>query len=301
MSIFSIFKKKSPVLAVHNGQFHADDLFASASLNILLNNNLTIVRTRDQAVIDAADYVADVGGTHDEAINRFDHHQKGYAGFRPNGIPYAAFGLVWKKYGAQICGSQQIADAIDERLVCPIDAEDNGMSLSTTTGKIGPRSLQSFFYAYRPTWKEDASMYDESFYRLVPLAEDFLRREIVKTRDFLEAESAVEEAYKNAADKRLIILDRPYPFQEVLNKYPEPLYIVTSRPSRDWKIEAVRLDPKNFANRKDFPKDWAGMRDADMARVSGVPDAIFCHNGLWLVVTKSKEGALAIAQKALAN
>ena len=300
MSIFSIFKKK-PVLAVHNGQFHADDLFASASLNILLRNNLKIVRTRDQAVIEAADYVADVGGVHDEEKNRFDHHQKGYAGFRPNGIPYAAFGLVWKKYGAQICGSQQIADAIDERLVCPIDAEDNGMSLSTVSGKIGPRSLQSFFYAYRPTWKEDASMYNESFYRLVPMAQDFLEREIVKTKDFIEAESAVEEAYKNATDKRIIMLDRPYPFQEVLNKYPEPLYIITSRPNHDWKIEAIRNDPKNFANRKDFPRDWAGMRDADMARVSGVPDAVFCHNGLWLVVTKSKEGALAIAQKALAN
>jgi len=299
MKLFSLFKK-TPTLAVHNGQFHADDIFASATLNILLKNNLRVIRTRDEALITKADYVVDVGGIHDEATNRFDHHQKGYAGFRDNGIPYAAFGLVWKKFGAQVCGSQEVADMIDERLVCAIDADDNGMSLIDLKGTISPRSLQSFLYAYRPTWKEDASMYDESFYMLVPLAQKFLMREIIQTKDFLEAKNAVEKAYQNSQDKQIIVLDSQYPFQDVLTSHSEPLYAVLQKKSNtDWVVEAVRTEPKSFKNRKDLPESWAGLRDKNFADVSGVPDAIFCHNGRWLAVAKTKEGALTLAQKAL--
>ena len=301
MKIFSAFKK-TPTLAVHSGQFHADDIFASATLNIILKNNLKIIRTRDQSLIEKAEYVADVGGIHDEATNRFDHHQKGYAGFRANGIPYAAFGLVWKKYGAQVCGSQEVADMIDERLVCAIDADDNGMSLIDLKGTISPRSLQSFLYAYRPTWKEDSSMYDQSFYMLLPLAQKFLEREVIQVKDFLEAKNAVEKAYQNTQDKRLIILDSQYPFQDVLTSHPEPLYAVLQKKSNtDWVVEAVRIEPKSFKNRKDLPETWAGLRDDVLAQATGVSDAVFCHNGRWLAVAKTKTGALALAQKALEN
>jgi uncharacterized UPF0160 family protein len=301
MSIFSIFKK-NPVLVVHNGTFHADDIFATAVLNILLDGNLKVIRTREQSAIDKADYVADVGGIYDIETKRFDHHQKGGAGVRQNGIPYAAFGLVWKQYGAQICGSQKVADLIDDKLVAPIDADDNGYSIGEFSGKIYPRAFQSFFYVHRPTWKEDSSMFDKSFLMLVPEAEKFLRREIIQTKDFLESEDAVEQAYQNSADKRLIILDKQYPFQDVLTKHEEPLYVVIQKKSNtDWVVETVRIEPKNFANRKDLPSNWAGLKDSELAKETGVPDAVFCHNGRWLAVAKSKEGALALAQKALLN
>ena len=301
MKSFSFFKK-TPTLVVHSGTFHADDIFASATLNILLDNNLKIIRTRDPIIIDKADYVADVGGIYEPDKERFDHHQKGGAGVRQNGIPYAAFGLVWKKYGVRICGSQEVADLIDEKLVSPIDADDNGFSLGEFSGKIYPRSFQSFFYVHRPTWKEDSSMFDDSFYILIKDAEKFLRREIIQTKDFLESESAVEEAYQKSNDKRIIILDKQYPFQDVLIQHPEPLYVVIQKKSNtDWVVETVRVEAKKFANRKDLPQSWAGLHDEELVKATGVSDAVFCHNGRWLIVSKSKEGALTLVQKALEN
>ena len=54
-----------------------------------------------------------------------------------------------------------------------------------------------------------------------------------------------------------------------------------------------------FNNRKNFPQDWAGLRDEELQKVTQVSDAIFCHRGLFLAVAKSKEGAIALAEKAL--
>jgi len=61
----------------------------------------------------------------------------------------------------------------------------------------------------------------------------------------------------------------------------------------------VQDNPKTFINRKNFPKPWAGLRDEELANVSGVRDAVFCHRGLFLAVAQSKEGAVKLAQIAV--
>ena len=48
-------------IATHNGSFHADDVFGVAVLR-LLHPGATLLRTRDAALIAAADYAVDVGG-----------------------------------------------------------------------------------------------------------------------------------------------------------------------------------------------------------------------------------------------
>ncbi len=301
MSLFSLFKKKY-IVVVHDGKFHCDDIFAVATLRLVLGDTIRVVRTRDVAQIARADFVADVGGVYDLTINRFDHHQKGGAGTHANGIPYASFGLVWKKFGETLCGSKIVADTIEENLVCAIDADDNGVALASFIGNAEPRSLQSFFYAYRPSWKEDHKMYDENFLQMVDVAVSFLEREIIKTKDLLEASVAVAMAYQKAQDKRIIILETNYPYNDELQKYPEPMFVVSLRPNGSWGVNTISLDHKNhFALRKQLPESWAGLRDGDMAKISGVSDAIFCHNGRFLAVAKSKEGALALAHKALEN
>ena len=294
------FFSKKPTIAVHSGIFHADDVFAAAMLELAIGRECEIVRTRDEDKIRAADYVADVGGIHDEATNRFDHHQKGGAGTHANGIPYAACGLVWKKYGAQICGSQEIADRIEERLVCPIDADDNGYATYEPIGTTVPFTLQGFLYLKRPTWREDASMNDASFLQLVPVAKDILLREIKITGDYLLAIAEVEKAYAEASDKRCIELSESFPFNEVLSKYPEPLYILTQRKSDLlWKLEGVRANPTGFEIRSQFPASWAGLRDTELEQATGVLGAVFCHNGRWLIVAKTKEAIQQLANLAL--
>ena len=54
-----------------------------------------------------------------------------------------------------------------------------------------------------------------------------------------------------------------------------------------------------FDARADLPASWAGLRDADLAAVTGVPDAKFCHNGRFIAAAKSYEGIRQLARLAL--
>jgi len=291
------FFTKNKILVTHDSTFHADDIFSTATLSILNNGNIKVLRTRDIKLMKEADYVYDVGGIYDSSINRFDHHQKGGAGLRPNGIPYASFGLVWKTYGEKICGSKEVSNLIDERLVQSIDANDNGINLFDIKGEVSPYTIQDLLFCFRPSWKEKQD-YDKAFMELVPIAVKIISREIIKTKDTLEANSIVNNAYEEAEDKRIIILDGHYPWGEILYQHKEVVYVVSVK-SGLWRVEAVRKEKYGFETRKPFPESWGGKHNAELVEATGVKDATFCHNGRFLVVAKSKEGAIELAQKAL--
>jgi uncharacterized UPF0160 family protein len=110
--------KEKLTIVTHGGNFHPDDVFSLAVLKtVFKDKNLNIIRTRDEKIIKEGDYVFDVGGIYDESKNRFDHHQEGGAGRRENNVPYASIGLVWKKFGEEVCGSKEVADEIDKKLI----------------------------------------------------------------------------------------------------------------------------------------------------------------------------------------
>ena len=72
----------------HSGNFHADDVMSSAFLKLV---NPSIIIERGFSV--PKDYdgiVFDIG------LGEFDHHQVDNE-IRENGIPYAAFGKLWRE------------------------------------------------------------------------------------------------------------------------------------------------------------------------------------------------------------
>ena len=94
-------------VVTHSGRFHADDVFAVATIFLLLKRRgIKVIRTRDEKIIKTADYAIDVGRAHDPKTNRFDHHQQGGAGERKNRLPYAALGLGWETYGRKLSNSE---------------------------------------------------------------------------------------------------------------------------------------------------------------------------------------------------
>jgi len=295
------FLRSKKIVAVHSGNFHPDDVFATAALSILLDGKIEILRTRDEGELAKADYVADVGHIYDPAINRFDHHQEGGAGFRNEQISYSAFGLVWKTYGEKICGSKQIAKMIDENLVAAIDADDDGLDVcQKSLPGVKPFMLVDVIYSMRPTWKEDGLNIDQVFLKAVAFAREVLLREIKIAKDEIEAEGLMAEVYKKAEDKRIIILDRQYLPSKLLQKYSEPLFtIYENRDKKMWRVGTIDKSENTYVPRKNFPESWWGKKGEDFARVSGVEDAIFCRNkGIFLGV-KTKEGALKLANIAL--
>ncbi|OHA18941.1 MAG: hypothetical protein A2836_03420 [Candidatus Taylorbacteria bacterium RIFCSPHIGHO2_01_FULL_45_63] len=288
-------------IVTHNGSFHPDDVFSVAALSLLFKGNIEVVRTRDPKLVKTGDIVLDVGGEYDEKRNRFDHHQTGGAGERQNGIPYASFGLIWKHFGEKLVGDSGVARMIDEKLVQPIDASDNGYVVSSKeiTPNIFSYTIDDAIFVFNPTWKEQREE-DIIFPKVVEIAETILEREITKARAKKEAWQFVLATYTTATNKRIIVLDHEYPWKEVLIQFPEPLFVIYPNATNGtWGAVAVRKSLNSFENRKSFPAVWAGLRDSALAEVSGVPDAIFCHNKLFLAVAKSKEGALALAKEAL--
>ena len=290
-------------ILTHNKHFHLDDVFAVAVLAITLNKPFEIIRTRDPLKIKNADYVVDVGGEYDEERNRFDHHQKGGAGMRENGIPYASFGLVWKKYGNTICGSEEIAQMIEKKIVEQADAEDNGVAITKPLFEgVYPYLYFNAISSLNPTWKEKDKDYDELFIKAVESVREILLREIEIADHFIEGREFVEKAYNNAEDKRLIILDNEYSWKEVLNKHKEPLFVIEPDLEEGiWEITAIREDTHSFKNRKDMPERWGGKRDQELASETGISDALFCHRNLFFACTRSKEGAIKMAKLAIGN
>jgi len=287
-------------IVTHSGNFHTDEVFACAVLSILHDGAVEVVRSRDPKVWATGDYVVDVGGEYDETINRFDHHQIGGAGTHENGIPYSSIGLVWKAYGEKITSSAYAARVINQRFVQPIDAGDNGVETFTVLGGIAPVLIHDVVSAFRPAWNEDRTE-DEGFLDAFEMAKKILAREVIRACAEEEGKHRAEEAYAHSEDKRIIVLDDHYPWYEALGTKPEPLYVVKPDRGDDgkWKIETVRSDVHAFKNRKDLPLAWAGKRDQELALVSGVPDAIFCHTKRFIAVAGSKEGALALAKLAV--
>jgi len=291
-------------IITHSGAFHADDVFAVATLLLSLGDTpAEIVRTRDSSLFDGADFVVDVGGIYDAEKKRFDHHQIGGAGAHENGVPFASFGLVWKEFGKKIATSQELARIIENKIVLFIDAVDNGVDINTPLfDDFRPYTISDYLYSYWIDENINEQKIDIIFNQVVILACDLIVREIEKGRRILEEGKLVEGVYQKTEDKRVIVLDQHLAWGKVLVEKPEPLFVVY--PSVDgtrWNAKSVRVNFDSFDCRKFFPESWAGRMDGDLAGVSGVPGAVFCHRGRFLAVAESKEGAIQLVELALNN
>lgn len=292
---------RATTIVAHNGEFHADDVFAVAALKIFLGNKeVEIIRTRDADLISEADFVVDVGRIHDESTKRFDHHQAGGAGKRENGIPYASFGLVWRVYGRIISGSEETAEVVDQRLVQPIDALDNGISITKEIfSGIRPYDISSVIGIMNQSCSDYSdSCLNSKFAEAVKLAEQIINLEISSAKLALEGKKIFSEAYSKSEDKRLVILDQDCAWEGSMLDFKEVLFVVYPKEGY-WRIKAVRLASNTFENRKNLPESWAGKTGEDLSRATGVPGGVFCHNTPFIAVAETKEGAVKMAQIAV--
>ncbi|MCX6717662.1 MAG: MYG1 family protein [Candidatus Taylorbacteria bacterium] len=297
------FNKKIKV-AVHDGSFHPDDVFAVVILSLYLKKPLKIFRTRDQNIFDVMDYLLDVGREYNPEQGKFDHHQEGWAEKRENGIPYATSGLVWKEFGEKICGSKEVAEIIDKKVIQAIDAEDNGVDIyERKIIGVSPYCAFDLIDSMNPTYKEKDLDVDKIFDIAVTMVKNIFVREIKKAKDYVESLLKMKEIYNKTEDKRIIILDDQYPAQNFFAEYSEPLLVI--KPIFDkkgiWYISVVKVKGEKFKSRMDLPESWAGKDGEELQKITGVPDAIFCHNKRFMASAGSREGAIALAQKAIAS
>lgn len=292
-------------LVTHSGPFHTDEIFAIAIIQLLLeqnNESYELIRTRDNSIIETGDYVFDVGKIYAPEKNRFDHHQTEGAGKRENGIPYASIGLAWKHFGMQLCGNNEtVWKRIDEKMIAPIDADDNGIDTYTLDPiyNTEPYFFKSAVKSFYPPWNKEKN-FDEQFEKVLGFAKQVMQNQINLGIARFDATALVEKDYESSQDKQIIVLEGAYPWKEILSKKPEVIFVIYKNTDGKWSVQGVPRDEKDeFTIAKQLPESWAGLDDSDLAKASGVPDAYFCHRGRWLCGAKSFEGAMELAKKAL--
>lgn len=317
-------KKDKLVLATHGSNFHADDLCATAVLKTYFKYfhpkiKLKIIRTLDKAKLAAADIVYDIGGVYDPKKGRFDHHQKGGSGTHTNGIQYAALGLVWKEYGVHICAEHTLritgkkatkkqaeaqAVIVEQRFITHLDGMDTGtITYKELYEDVVIPTLDNYFEMCKvgissqgKSIPETNKLYDKMFFKLVPTVEDWLQN-ILTYVIYKEQDNRLAiRMYEKAIDKRIIVCDRFYYFN--FAKFPEPLVLVYPDPRGTWGCKYVRKTEFSMDGRFYFPKEWRGLENEELEKVTGIKGSQFCHNSGFLIVGKTKEIVLELVKKA---
>lgn len=290
----------------HSGSFHADDVFAFAVLRAAIPE-LTLERSRDQAVADAADLVFDVGGEYDPARRRYDHHMRDRP-LRPDGIPYSSIGLIWRDYGREAlkvllgglepdeAGRERVWAEIDQGLIVAIDRADNGV------GTAGPGHLSAIIEGLNPVW-DGPKDYDARFLDAADLAAGILTRACRQAHAEWRAMRLVLDAAERARDPRILVLDRKLPWEPAVHGggLDQVLYVVHPNDEvTTWYCAAVPPEPGSFGQRLPLPDAWAGLRDEAFSAAAGIPDGVFCHPSRFTCAARSRDSALLLASRAIA-
>ncbi len=318
-------------IATHDGPFHADDVLGVAILSAL-HRPSHIIRTRDPVRLETADFAVDVGGIWDPTRGRFDHHQRSFDGRRTlkldesdphssSGVAYASAGLVWQHHGAAYVRGvahamgfaapddaiERVVAEVDESLVQYIDLVDNG-NRDVAPGNFGISALLGSLNA---TWLEergaDQASRDERrlgrFLDAVGIACAFLDAITRRALGRPLAATIVRASERRLGGRLLQLPEGGIPWKPTVVVEMSEVLLVTypSGPGGPHLVQTVPIDANATASRHDLPCEWAGLGGDELARVSGVADATFCHPNRFIAGAKSVHGALRLAQLALGS
>lgn len=283
-------KQNNATAFTHSGKFHADDVFSSALL-LYLNPEIRIIR-ENKVPEDFDGIVFDIGR------GRYDHHQKD-SRIRENGIPYAAFGLLWEKLGPEILG-EELAQKFDESFVQPLDNNDN-------TGE--KNELATLIGNFNPTWDAQGGN-DEAFFQAVSVAGMILENKFERYLGNERADKRVEEILeehqkailsgeKSKEKARILILPEFVPCQKRLSETDIAFVIFPS--NRGGYCIQPQKKEYSLNYKCSFPVEWLGLENEELAAATGLPSAGFCHKGGFLMTTGTLEDAVKACEISLAD
>lgn len=268
----------------HGGKFHADDVFSSALLRIM-NPNIKIKRVFE--IPEEFDgIVFDIG------CGQFDHHQEA-SEVRDNGVPYAAFGLLWRELGAGILKTGLPADQaakeaerFDEKFIQPLDEDDNTGCGNQLAGVIS---------TFNPSWDSDKSA-DECFSEAVDFATIILKKKIESILSIQRAKVLVESALAGAKDN-IVVLPRFAPWRMILVK-SDAEFVVYPSQRGGFSAQVIPADIDTKEAKCDFPEEWAGKPAEELQRISGIHTLTFCHKSRFLITAGNLEDIIKACKMA---
>ena len=152
---------------------------------------------------------------------------------------------------------------------------------------------------FNPTWQEDSHV-DACFDEAVEFASRVLARFIAAASGGISAKAIVAKAIENAEEPRVIVLEQYTPWKRTVHALSEEaLYVVYPSQTGEWRIQTVPVEPGSFEDRKSLPAPWAGLSGEELQEVTGIDDAMFCHNGLFIAGAESFASTMKMASIAL--
>lgn len=297
MKLSEQIKKPNAKAFTHSGKFHADDVFSSALL-LYLNPQITI--TRGNQVPEGYDgIVFDIGR------GQYDHHQRD-SRVRENGVPYAAFGLLWEELGGEILGGT-LAQRFDEEFVQPLDNNDN-------TGE--KNELASLIGNFNPVWDaQNQKIYDKSkltagqkecgltgeFLHAVRIAGLILENKFARYRADARADEKIDQVLAmqetQGGDARILVLPEFVPCQKRLKETDIAFVIFPS--NRGGYCIQPQKKPDSMNYKCSFPKQWLGLENEELQAATGLASAGFCHKGGFLMTVGDEADAIRACEISL--
>ena len=286
-------------VVTHGATFHADEVLATVILSKVLGD-ITVLRTfKVPEELDEKVVVYDIG------FGEFDHHQKGGNGTRENGVPYAAVGLIWKKFGrtlvADTFNPELVWNLIDRDLIQGVDATDNG-AMPTADYPAQVMQLSQMISCFNPQWDSTEDS-DDAFLKAVAFAEIVFDNTFAFAVSKAKAQNIVDEAIEKS-EGHIMVLDQFVPWQEFIfasnnDKAADVQFVVfpSNRGGYNWQCVPDTLG--GFGQRKAVPTEWKGLRGAELQAVTGIKTASFCHPAGFIGGADTFEDALALAKIAV--
>lgn len=282
-------------LITHAGKFHADDVFSTALVS-LVQPDYTLKRVPKVTDDMINDYtlIYDIGG------KEYDHHQPNaeWRTEEEGGIKYAAFGLLWRELGADLLGSEDLAEKFDKDFVQIIDNTDN-------TGE--PNMLSTQVSMFSPAWDEEQD-FDTAFNKAVEWAREILARSINNMISTKRAEQYIINAVNDAHEEghgNVIILDKFAPYAGTLAAINDTLadvdkvkFVVYPSIREKGAYNAMTVKESSASNIDlcPFPEEWAGKTDFSDTELTSLT---FCHVARFIISGSDLTDVVAACEYAI--
>ena len=282
----------------HNGTMHADEVFATAFLSLYFDNFKVARVSEVPKGISTNTIIYDIGK------GRFDHHQSD-ARIRDNGIKYSSFGLLFEEYGLsylkklKLKNTKAIYNYLVKDFIEAIDAIDNGIFPEIKSiYKI--KTVSDVIKIFNPSYGSNDNE-DKQFIKAVSLAESILTEELKNVIGKVEAGTKVKKLL-NKTKGPILILDEYLPYEEtVLTSLSGKKTLFAIYPSNrgGYGIKTIPISTTDKTSRVYFPKEWGGLTNDDLEKVTGVKGSLFCHTNRFLMTASDLDTAIKLAEIAI--
>lgn len=161
-------------------------------------------------------------------------------------------------------------------------------------------------------WQDDNPDYNKNFPKANEICLEEFKHRITSFDTWWKAREIVLHAVKTRFEidesGKIIFLSRYCPWRAHLEDFEqleivpegEILYVLYEGGKDSFRVLCVGKESGSFENRKSLPKEWCGLRDEELSKISGIPDMLFVHASGFTGGCKTRDSLLRMVKTSVA-